>query len=310
LITALAGGVGGARFLRGLAKILGPDELKIIVNTGDDEEFYGLHVSPDVDIITYTLAGVVDEERGWGFRGDTYNVQSTLEKLGCETWFKLGDRDLAVHIYRTWRMRNGAKLSEITKEIARALGVKHEIIPMSDEPVRTYIKTPEDTLPFQRYFVERKARDKVIGIEYRGAEKAKPAPGVVEAIMDADYVIVCPSNPFLSIGTILSINNIRKAIKETRAKKLAISPIIGGAAVKGPADKIMQSLGYEVSALGVAKIYKWFLDIMVLDERDRDLVSRIEELGMRAYCTDTLMKSEEDSIRLARFCLRILEEER
>jgi len=312
MIVALAGGVGAARFLRGLVKLVKPEELKIIVNTGDDEEFYGLHVSPDLDIVIYTLAGCVDEERGWGFGGDTYNAQGILARLGCETWFRLGDKDLGVHIYRTWRLRQGARLSEVTREIARSLGVEHEIIPMTDDYFRTFVKTVKgEILPFQRYFVQLGASEDITAIEYRGVESAKPSEGVLKAISRASYIIICPSNPFVSIGTILALRGVRDAVRKSTAKKLAISPIIGGKTIKGPADRMMKNLGYEVSPYGIAKIYKDIIDIMVIDKQDEYLNEKIEkELEVKTYCTNTIMKTEKDSIELARFCLRILEENR
>ena len=306
MITVLAGGVGAAKFLEGLCRLVEPEDLSIIVNTGDDEEFYGLHVSPDVDIITYTLAGIVDSSKGWGIRDDTFNTQSMLGRLGCETWFKLGDKDLAIHIYRTWRIRQGATLTEVTREISSRLGVRHRIIPMSDEPVRTFVKTREGLLPFQRYFVERGASDEVLSVEYRGVEKARPSREFLNALEESRYIILAPSNPVVSIGTILALRGVRERIRESRAVKLAISPIVGGATVKGPADKMLRGLGYEVSAVGVAEMYRDFLDVMVIDEIDKQLAPRIEEMGIRTYVTNTIMKTQEDKVKLAEFCLKIL----
>jgi len=290
-ITVLAGGVGAARFIEGLDAVIGDEELSIIVNTGDDEEFYGLHVSPDIDIVTYTLAGLIDHERGWGISGDTFDCQEMLGRLGCETWFRLGDRDLAVHIYRTWRMRGGASLGQVTSEIASMLGVRHRIMPMSNEPVRTHILTKDGLIPFQRYLVERGARDEVQGIKYLGIEEAKPAEGVLESIMDSRAVLIAPSNPLVSIGTILGIRGVRAALRETPATILAVSPIVGGGVIKGPADKMMRGLGIEVSALSVARLYSDFLDIMIIDSVDEPLLEPIRDLGLRAYATNTVMKS-------------------
>ncbi|MDJ0269902.1 MAG: 2-phospho-L-lactate transferase [Aigarchaeota archaeon] len=308
MITCLAGGVGAARLLEGLDKIVEEhdQELTVVVNTGDDEEFFGLHISPDIDIITYTLAGIVEPERGWGIRGDTFACLDMLEKLGCETWFKLGDRDMAIHIYRTWKLRDGATLSQVTAEIAAKLGARHKIIPMSDDPVKTHIKTPTGLLPFQRYFVEREARDEVLDVVYVGADRARPAPGVIDSIIGAEGVIICPSNPIVSIGTILAVPGVREALRKTPGKVLAVSPIIGGATVKGPADKMMRGLGIEVSAAGVAKLYKDFLDIYVMDEQDAELREKVQSMGVEVHITNTLMRSLEDKKRLAKTCLELL----
>ncbi|MEM2910018.1 MAG: 2-phospho-L-lactate transferase [Nitrososphaerota archaeon] len=304
-ITALAGGVGAAKLLDGLSSIVQPDKLTIIVNTGDDCEFYGLHISPDLDIIAYTLAGLVDEEKGWGIKDDTFNCLEMLRVYGHDTWFKLGDRDLATHIHRTVMLRSGYKLSEVTRDICAKLGLRQKIIPMSDDYFATKIRTDKDTIHFQEYLVKRCSSDVVREIIYEGAENAKPAPGVIESIIDAEIVIVCPSNPLVSIGTILAVNGVRQALKETKAKKVAVSPIIGGTVVKGPADKMMRSLGIEVSASSVAKLYSDFLDIFVMDEADAPLVKEVERLGIKAVVTDTLMKAKEDKIRLARFILGV-----
>ncbi len=308
MITCLAGGVGAARLLEGLDKIVDEhgEELTVIVNTGDDEEFFGLHVSPDIDIITYTLAGIVERERGWGIRGDTFACLDMLARLGCETWFKLGDRDMAIHIYRTWRLRDGATLSQVTAEIAAKLGVRHKIIPMSDDPVKTHIKTPAGLLPFQRYFVERGASDEVLDVVYVGSDRARPASGVIESILGAEGVIICPSNPIVSIGTILAVPGVREALRKTSGKVLAISPIIGGATVKGPADRMMRGLGIEVSAAGVAELYKDFLNIYVMDAQDAELREKVQSMGVDVHITNTLMRSLEDKKRLAQTCLELL----
>ena len=296
---ALAGGVGAARFLTGLIKLVDEEELTVVVNTGDDIELYGLHISPDIDIVTYTLAGIVDEEKGWGIKGDTFHCLRMLGKYGYETWFRLGDRDLATHIHRTYLLRSGLKLSEVTAEICRALGLKVRILPMTDDKFETRIITREGSMHFQEYLVKRGARDKVLGVEFVGVEDAKPAPGVIHSILNAEGVIVCPSNPIVSIGTILSVKGIREALRQTRARKVAITPIISGAPIKGPADKLMKGLGLEVSAYSVANLYKDFLDIFILDTADLMEKARIEKLGLRVRVTNTIMKSLEDKIRLA-----------
>ncbi|MEM1991152.1 MAG: 2-phospho-L-lactate transferase [Nitrososphaerota archaeon] len=305
MITTLAGGVGAAKLIDGLSSIVPPEELTIIVNTGDDCEFHGLHISPDLDIITYTLAGLVDEEKGWGIKNDTFNCLEMLEAYGHDTWFRLGDRDLATHIHRTMMLRSGYKLSEVTKDICAKLRIKQRIIPMTDDYFATKIKTDTGIIHFQEYLVKRGAVDVVRGIVYDGVEGAKPAPGVIESIMDAKVVIVCPSNPLVSIGTILAIKGVRQVLRETKAKKIAVSPIIGGTVVKGPADKMMRYLGIEVSALGVAKLYSDFLDIFVMDEVDAPLVHEVEKLGIKAVVTNTLMKTKDDRIRLAKFVLDV-----
>ncbi|MCD6164282.1 MAG: 2-phospho-L-lactate transferase [Candidatus Odinarchaeota archaeon] len=306
MITTLAGGVGAARFLQGLVHVVPPEEIVTIVNTGDDIEFYGLHISPDVDIVTYTLAGIVDEEKGWGMRGDTFNCLDMLRKYGYETWFMLGDKDLATHIHRTLLLKSGLKLSEVTEKIRKALGVKVKIIPMTNDKVQTKIVTNVGEMHFQEYLVKRKAQDPVLDVKFEGIERAEPAPGVIEAILNADGIIICPSNPIVSIGPILSIKGVKEALKKTKAKIVAISPIVGGAPIKGPADKLMRGLGIEVSALGIAKIYKNFLDALVIDNVDRDLKPKIEEIGVKVHVTNTIMKTLENKIKLAKEALNCI----
>ena len=303
MITALAGGVGAARFLTGLVRLVKGEDLAIVVNTGDDIEMFGLHISPDVDIVTYTLAGVVDEEKGWGIKGDTFNCLEALRKLYFEAWFNLGDKDLATHMFRTSLLKKGFKLSEITAQISRALGLDVKILPMTDYKFETRIVTENGSVHFQEYLVKRGAKDEVLGVEFLGAESAKPAVGVVEAIMDSELVVVCPSNPVVSIGTILAVEGVREALRSTDAKKVAVSPIIAGAPVKGPADKLLRGLGLEVSAYSVAKLYLDFLDMFVLDMADAAEKGRIEKLGIEVKVTNTIMKSLEDKIELAKAVL-------
>jgi len=300
MITALAGGVGAAKFLSGLIKVVPEEELTVIVNTGDDIELYGLHISPDLDIITYTLAGIVDEEKGWGIKGDTFHCLEMLRKYGYETWFNLGDRDIATHIHRTFLLKKGLKLSQVTREICRSLGLKANIIPMTDDRVETWIETDAGLMHFQEYLVKRGARDKVLGVKYVGADHASPAEGVIDAILNSNLVIVCPSNPIVSIGTILSIRGVREALKRSGAHKVAISPIVSGAPLKGPADKLMAGLGLEVSAYSVAYLYRDFLNTFVLDQADEKERDKIERLGIRVVLTNTIMRTLEDKIRLAR----------
>jgi LPPG:FO 2-phospho-L-lactate transferase len=269
------------------------------VNTGDDIELFGLHISPDIDIVAYTLAGIVDEEKGWGIRGDTFQCLEALRRLNQEVWFALGDRDLATHVFRTNLLKKGHKLSEVTAEIARALGLKMSILPMTDDKFETRIVTKDGTLHFQEYLVKRGSKDEVLGVEFVGADNAKPAAGMVDAVMNAEVVIVCPSNPVVSIGTILSVNGVRDALKQTGAKKVAISPIVAGAPIKGPADKLLRGLGLEVSAYSVAKLYADFLDTFILDTADSAEKGKIEELGVEVKVANTIMRTLEDKVRLA-----------
>ncbi|RLI62143.1 MAG: 2-phospho-L-lactate transferase, partial [Candidatus Asgardarchaeum californiense] len=298
--------VGAARFLQGLVRVVPPEEIVTIVNTADDIEFYGLHISPDVDIVTYTLAGIVDQEKGWGIHEDTFNCLEMLRQYGYDTWFMLGDKDLATHIHRTILLKKGLKLSEVTENIRKALGVKVKIIPMTNDKVQTKIVTNVGEMHFQEYLVKRKAQDPVLDVKFEGIEKAEPAPGVIGSILNADGIIICPSNPIVSIGPILSVKGVKEAIKKTEAKIVAISPIVGGAPIKGPADKLMRGLGIEVSAVGVAKVYKDIIDVLIIDNVDKDLKSRIEELGIKVYITNTIMRTLENKIKLAKEALNCL----
>ncbi len=303
MITALAGGVGAARFLTGLAKIVSQEDLSIIVNTGDDLEWFGLHVSPDIDIVTYTLAGIVDESKGWGIKGDTFQCLEALRRISGEAWFAVGDRDLATHVFRTSLLKKGMKLSAVTAEISHRLGLKMAVLPMTDDKFETRIVTENGSIHFQEFFVKRGARDEVRGVEFCGAEKAKPAAGVLKSIRDVELVVVCPSNPVVSIGTILAVKGVRDALKQTSARVVAISPIIAGKPIKGPADKLLRGLGLEVSAYSVAKLYSDFLDVFVLDTADAADKSRIEKLGLEVKVTNTVMKSLEDKVELAKTVL-------
>jgi LPPG:FO 2-phospho-L-lactate transferase len=304
MITALAGGVGAARFLTGLLRIVKEDDVSVIVNTGDDIELFGLHISPDIDIVTYTLAGIVDEEKGWGIKGDTFQSLEMLKKLGLETWFSLGDRDLATHIFRTDLLKKGFTLSHVTNEICHALGLKVRILPMSNDKFETRIRIAEGSVHFEEYFVKRKSSEKVLGVEFVGVASAKPSPKVIDSIFDAALVIICPSNPIVSIGTILSVEGIRDALRKTSAKVTGVSPIVAGAPIKGPADKIMDGLGFEVSSFGVAKLYADFLDTFVIDNMDAGEKVRIENLGIQVKIANTIMKSLEDKVQLAEVVLK------
>jgi LPPG:FO 2-phospho-L-lactate transferase len=303
MITALAGGVGAARFLTGLTKLVKEEDLSVIVNTGDDMEMFGLHISPDIDIVTYTLAGVVDDEKGWGIKNDTFQCLEMLKKMGLETWFSIGDRDFATHIFRTDLLHKGFTLSKVTEKICQRMGLKVNIVPMTDDKFETWIRVEEGMVHFEEYFVKRQAKDKVLGVEFVGAANAKPAPKVVDSILNAERVVICPSNPIVSIGTILSVDGIRDSLRKTNAKIVGVSPIVAGAPIKGPADKLLRGLGFEVSAFSVAKLYEDFLDTFVIDVKDVDENGRIEQLRIDVKVTDTVMKRLEDKVRLAKAVL-------
>ena len=300
MIAVLAGGVGAARFLQGLVQVVPQQRLTAIVNTGDDRDFYGLHVSPDLDIVMYTLAGVVDEAHGWGMRNDTYATMQQLTRYGNEDWFLLGDRDLATHIHRTNLLRQGKTLSEVTEELRRQFGLDLRILPMSDQPVATHIHTPAGLLHFQEYMVKRHCTDEVQDVVFIGASEARPAPGVLDAIKDAEAILIAPSNPIVSIGSILAIPGIHDMLHEASGMVVAVSPIVGGAPIKGPADKLMRGLGMDVSAVGVARCYRDFLDVMVIDEQDAHLASAIEDLGIPTVVTKTIMRDDAAKAALAR----------
>lgn len=299
-VTALAGGTGAAKLLRGLLRIVDPGDVTIVGNTGDDAEVWGLHVSPDLDTVTYALAGRLDVTRGWGLADESFHCLDAMAALGGDTWFNLGDRDLATHLVRTRALRAGRTLSDVTAEIARRLGVSARVLPMSDEPVRTRIETPDGWLDFQEYFVREKAQPAVRAVAYVGAERARPAPGVVEAIRDADLVLVCPSNPVTSVGPILAVPGVTDALRASRTV-VGVSPIIGGAPVSGPAGPLMRARGLEVSAAGVATAYAPWLRTLVVDARDAGAVDAVTATGIRALATDTMMTDRATEIALARF---------
>lgn len=299
MIVVLAGGVGAARFLQGLVQIIPQERITVIGNTGDDRDFYGLRVSPDLDIVTYTLAGVVDETHGWGIRGDTYNTMQQLTCYGNEDWFLLGDRDLATHIHRTNRLRQGKTLSEVTDELRQLFGLQLRLLPMSDQAIATHIQTPAGLLHFEEYMVQRQCADEVQDVVFVGASEAKPAPGVIDAIKEAEAILIAPSNPIVSIGSILAVPGIHDTLHEASGMVVAVSPIVGGAPIKGPADKLMRGLGIPVSAVGVARCYRDFLDVMVIDEQDASHVSEIEDLGIPTVTTDTIMRDDAARAALA-----------
>ena len=303
MITVLAGGVGAARFLQGLVRVRPQEEIIIISNTADDIELYGLHISPDIDIVMYTLAGIVDEEKGWGIKQDTFYCQEVLDRFGCETWLRLGDRDLATHIFRTNQLRKGSKLSQVTEQLSKTLGLRTTILPMTDEPVETRIMTDDGEVHFEEYLVKKQMKGTVESIRFAGIEQANPGPNVISSIQDSQAVIVAPSNPLVSIGPILALRGMRYALKTSKARIVAVSPIIRGSAIRGPADRMMQALGLEVSSFGVAQMYQDFLDGFVLDTLDKDQKPRVEGLGLKVVATNSLMKSLQDKENLAKVCL-------
>ncbi|NJP06996.1 MAG: 2-phospho-L-lactate transferase [Chloroflexaceae bacterium] len=299
-IVTLAGGVGAARFLEGLVQVVPPASITAIVNTGDDFVLHDLHISPDLDIVTCTLAGLINPQQGWGLDGDSFACLEWLGRLGGPTWFQLGDRDLALHIRRTALLRAGQTLSQVTRQFRQALGVAVEILPMSNDPVPTLIVTPAGDIHFENYLVERRCRDQVLGVRMVDVAAARPAPGVLEAIYQAQLVVLAPSNPVVSIGPILAVPGIRSALLETAAPVVGISPIIGGAAVKGPAVALMQAMGMEASALGVAQAFADILDVFLIDTVDAHLKPAIEALGLTVVVTNTIMRGAVEKADLAR----------
>jgi LPPG:FO 2-phospho-L-lactate transferase len=304
-ITALAGGVGASKLLLGLYGVMDPSLLTIIVNTGDDIVLHGLKISPDMDIVTYTLAGIVDASKGWGFRGETFHALKRLAAFGRPNWFNLGDRDLATHIHRTASLAEGKTLSQAADFIRTALGVKSRILPMSDSPVPTIIDSNEGPLHFQEYLVKRRAEPVVKGIRFAGVESARPAPGILEAIRDADRILFCPSNPLISIGPILAVPGIREELRRHKEKVFAICPIVGGKSLKGPSDKMLAQLGHDSSALGVARLYADFTGTFVIDPADKSQSAAICALGMRVAVLPTVMKTLAQKRKLARALLSL-----
>jgi LPPG:FO 2-phospho-L-lactate transferase len=304
-VTALAGGVGGAKLLVGLERALRPDSPTVIVNTGDDAVIYGVHISPDIDIVTYWLAGLADTKRGWGIAEDSFTVVDSLAALGEPVWFRLGDRDLATCLYRTKRLSEGATLSQATEEIRRSLGVRTRILPATDDAVRTLIITTGGrTLEFQQYFVAERAAPEISEVQFDGIEDAAPALGVMDALEGSDVVLVCPSNPVLSVGPILAFPGVRDRLR-MHPRVIAVTPIIRGAAVKGPAAQNLKSMGIGAEAAAVASMYADFADIFVVDSRDREQADKVAALGVRAVALDTMMTSHDASERLARELLTL-----
>ena len=301
-VLALAGGVGGSKLALGLANIIGKDDLRIVVNTGDDDVFHGLHVSPDLDTVMYTLAGLSDVETGWGLANESFRTLDMLKRYESETWFNLGDQDFATHIRRTQLLNEGKSLSQVTIELSRSLGVEHQIIPMSDEKITTMLSTSTGNLRMQEYFVKHQCEPIVQNVEYVGGLEAKPAKGFDDASNTAAITILCPSNPFLSLGPILSIPTVKKRIAKLQ-NRVAVSPIIGGESVRGPASKLLIELGYESSAAEVAYQYKGICDIFIIAEQDAHLAPQISEMGIKPLVGPILMKTLEDKINLAEFIM-------
>jgi LPPG:FO 2-phospho-L-lactate transferase len=305
-IVVLAGGVGAARFLRGVVRAVPASEVTVVVNTGDDRVFYGAHVSPDLDIVTYTLASRIDPQRGFGLEGDHYTLVDRLAELGHPVWFRLGDADYANCLHRTLRLAAGAPLHEITDELRRDMGLALRILPMSNDPCATYVELSNGgRLHFEEYLVRDGAPTDVASIDLSEAERAKPAPGVLDAIASARTILVCPSNPIVSIGPILAVPGIREALAASDAPIVAVSPIVGGAPIKGPADTLLRALGIEVSALGVARFYSDWVDGFVFDERDAELTPEIEALGLGSESLDTMMADAEIAEAVARAALSV-----
>jgi LPPG:FO 2-phospho-L-lactate transferase len=298
-VLALAGGVGGAKLAAGLEAVIPSEDLSVVVNTADDFDLWGLRICSDLDTVMYTLAGIANPETGWGVVDESFDALEMLAHYGEDAWFKLGDRDLATHVLRTARLRAGVSLTGITADLSAALGVRSAILPMCDEPVATVLDAPDGPLEFQEYFVRRRQRDEVLGVRLRGVGNARPTDSVLKALAGADLVIFCPSNPIVSIGPILAVPGMWEALASSPAPKVAVSPIVGGRALKGPADRMLASLGHEVSAAGVARMYEGLVDGMVIDEVDHEDQPGIEALGMRVLATGAIMRDAPDRGRLA-----------
>lgn len=310
MITVLAGGVGAARLLAGLVQVVPPEEVTTVVNVADDLVLHGLHVSPDLDTVTYTLAGAIDPDRGWGLAGETWHAMDALDRYGGATWFRLGDRDLATHLYRTRRRAEGAALSAVTAEIAAAWGLDLRLLPVTDDPVRTRVTVVDPDGPpagtevgFQEYFVQRRHAVPVRALRFEGAEAARPAPGVLAALTEADVVVIAPSNPLVSVAPVLAVPGVRDAVAARRDRVVAVSPIIAGAALKGPADRLLTELGHEASAVGVARLYAELAGTLVIDEADAGLAAAVDAAGPRAVVAPTVMAGPAEAAALARTTL-------
>jgi LPPG:FO 2-phospho-L-lactate transferase len=298
-IAVLCGGIGGVKLVEGLQELLPAEALSVVCNTGDDQEFWGLHVSPDVDTVLYTLAGLINRDQGWGLDSESFQALELLERYGEPTWFKLGDRDLATHVLRTDLLRQGVRLTEITADLARRLGIGCQVIPMSDDRLRTKVVTPDGVLDFQDYFVRRRYEPPVEEVRYEGADKAMPSPEAVAAILSATTIILAPSNPIASIGPMLAVSGLRQALAQASGMRIAVSPLIGGEAVKGPTVPMMQAAGLAISPVGVSQAYDGLIDAMVIDRQDVAYKPTLEEHGLKVLVTDTLMEGFEGRLRLA-----------
>jgi LPPG:FO 2-phospho-L-lactate transferase len=310
MIVVFTGGTGGAKLVQGLQQVLPPEQLTVVVNTGDDLEWWGLHVSPDIDSVLYALDGLLSTERGWGVEGDSFGCLERMRQLGQPAWFSLGDLDLATHLTRTALLRSGKSLSEATAVLAEKLGVPARVLPMSDDRASTMLDTAKGTLSFQEYFVRERHQVEVNAVCFEGAQNARPAPHVIDSIGRADAIIFAPSNPVTSIGPILAVPGIRDALRRARAPIAAVSPIVGGAAVSGPAGKLMEMMGWPCSIAGVARAYQDFLDVLVVDEADEREAERLRSESLRAECTRTIMRSDDDRRGVAQFVLEQLNERR
>lgn len=303
MITVLTGGTGGAKFVWGLAQMLPPEQLTVIVNTGDDVTWWGLHVSPDLDSVMYALAGKLSRDRGWGYEDDSFRVLERMRSLGAEAWFGVGDLDLATHLRRTQLLSIGKSLTQATAELCRAMGGKQRLLPMSDDPVQTIVTTPDGDLSFQQYFVRERWKPAVVDVKFKGSENAITAPGVLQSIIHSDLVMIAPSNPITSIGPILSVSGVCDALRCTTAQVVAISPIVGNAAVSGPAGEMMKMRGLPVSVVGIARYYRDLIDVLIADTQDEDKRVEIEATEVQAVFTNTIMKSDAEKIALAKFAL-------
>ena len=304
-VVALAGGVGGAKLALGFSHILGSEELTVVVNTADDDRFYGLHVSPDLDTVLYTLAGVSNAEMGWGLAGESFRTLDRLKEYGVDAWFNLGDLDLATHLYRTKMLDEGKTLSEVCQQLARSLGVEHKILPVTDSPIKTMVETQDGIMSFQEYFVKNRCDPIVKSIDFNGSSNCTVTPGVRQAVLNMDLLVFCPSNPFVSIAPILSVPGFKEMIESFSGKSIGVSPIVGGEAIKGPAAKMLKELGHDVSPVGVARQYVGLCNTFIIDEKDVDLKQEIESLGMNVFVTQTIMETDQDKKRLAEYILEI-----
>jgi LPPG:FO 2-phospho-L-lactate transferase len=307
MIVTIAGGVGGAKMAHGLAGAINPADQTVIVNTADDFELHGLHISPDIDTVLYTLGGLANPVQGWGIEGDTRAALDAMTRLGEEPWFLLGDQDIATHVLRTARRRHGSTLSQVTADFARSLGIESRVLPVTDDPIATFIETPSGTFAFQDYFVRRRQQDDVVGVRFAGIAQSRPAPGVLEAIADADTIIIAPSNPIVSVAPVLDVPGVQFAVETSRAIKIAVSPIVGGRALKGPADKMLTTLGHEPSAVGIARIYAGLVDGLVIDNIDTALIPEIEALGLTTIALQSIMGDAHDRARFGREVLAFAE---